>query len=299
MKRSMLLIISICAVALLVPGASWAHGRAPVPLREGGELPAGDAPAPTPQVQLGGAITVLQDGDVHPYPTAAAPPIGTVRPGDVVRVTEYVGEWARIAVEERALGGPVIPLADGWVETTVLDAPAPSSPAVPSAAPPTPVPPLPAGSTTPGDVLGPTASIPPQPTAPATTAGGTVTDAAVPLVRVRALPAERSSATPSQPVIPIPITVPICYDRNANKFCDIDEGVAGLTVYVTDSGGQILGQTLTDATGVAQFTIRAPASAQLAISVPYFGASQSVPATNPRTQPIRIAALTALPALVP
>ncbi len=126
-----------------------------------------------------------------------------------------------------------------------------------------------------------------------------MTGAAVPTVRVVALPAERSSTTPSQPVIPIPITVPICYDRNANKFCDIDEGVAGLTVYVTDSGGHILGQTLTDATGVAQFTIRAPASAQLAISVPYFGASQSVPATNPRTQPIRIAALTALPALVP
>jgi hypothetical protein len=118
-------------------------------------------------------------------------------------------------------------------------------------------------------------------------------------VRVVALPAERRTTTPSQPTIPIPITVPICYDRNANTFCDIDEGVAGLTVYVTDSGGKILGQTLTDATGVAQFTIRAPATAQLAISVPYFGASQSVPATNPRTQPIRIAALTALPALVP
>jgi len=295
----MLLIIIICAVALLIPAASWAHGRAPVPLGEGGELPDGDAPSPTPQVQLDGAMTVLQDGEVHPYPTADAPPIGTVRPGDVVRVTEYVGEWARIAVEERAFGGPVVPLADGWVEGTVLDAPAPSLPAIPSAAPTTPVPPLPAASTTPGDVLVPNASIPPQAPTQAPGTSGTVGGDPVPVVRVRALPAERSRTTPSQPVIPIPITVPICYDRNANKFCDVDEGVAGLTVYVTDSGGQILGQTLTDATGVAQFTIRAPATAQLAISVPYFGASQSVPATNPRTQPIRIAALTALPALVP
>jgi hypothetical protein len=250
-------------------------------------------------VHLNGGITVLQEGEVHPYPTADAPPIGTVRPGDVVRVTEYVGDWARIAVEERALGGPVIPLADGWVETTVLDAPAPSLPAVPSAEPTTPVPPFPSGGTTPSDVFAPHASIPPQAPTQAPGSSGTVVGDAVPPVRVVALPAERSSATPSQPVIPIPITVPICYDRNANTFCDIDEGVAGLTVYVTDSGGQILGQTLTDATGVAQFTIRAPATAQLAISVPYFGASQSVPATNPRTQPIRIAALTALPALVP
>ncbi len=139
MKRSMVLIMVILGVALLVPAASWAHGRAPVPLGEGGELPDGDAPAPTPQVQLDGIITVLQDGDVHPYPTADAPPIGTVRSGDVVRVTEYVGDWARIAVEERALGGPVVPVADGWVETTVLDAPAPSVPALPSAAPTTPV----------------------------------------------------------------------------------------------------------------------------------------------------------------
>ncbi len=147
MKRSMLLIISICAVALLIPAASWAHGRAPVPLGEGGELPAGDAPSPTPQVQIGGAITVLQDGTVHQYPTTNAPPIGTVRSGDVVRVTEYVDDWARIAVEERALGGPVIPLNDGWVETTVLDAPAPSSPALPSAAPGTPASPGAAGGT--------------------------------------------------------------------------------------------------------------------------------------------------------
>jgi hypothetical protein len=298
MKRSILLIMVILGVALLVPAASWAHGRAPVPLGEGGELPDGDAPSPTPTTVTFGSITVLQDGDVYPYPTTDAPPMGAVRSGDVVRVTEYVGEWARIAVEQRAFGGPVIPLADGWVESTVLDAPAPSSPAVPSAAPGTlPSPSVPAGGTLSG-VPVPNAPAS-QPTAPATTAGGTVTDAAVPTVRVRALPAERSSATPSQPVIPIPITVPICYDRNANKFCDIDEGVAGLTVYVTDSGGQILGQTLTDATGVAQFTIRAPATAQLAISVPYFGASQSVPATNPRTQPIRIAALNVVPALVP
>jgi hypothetical protein len=298
MKRSMLLIIIICTVALLIPAASWAHGRAPVPLGEGKGVPDGDGPTPTPQVQLDGVITVLQGGDVHPYPTADAPPIGTVRPGDVVRVSEYVGAWARIAVEERALGGPVIPLTDGWVDGTVLDAPAPSVPALPSAAPTTPGSPLTAAGGTSNTVPVPNAPAP-QPTAVTPAAGGTVTDAAVPLVRVRALPAERRSTTPSQPVIPIPITVPICYDRNANKFCDIDEGVAGLTVYVTDSGGQILGQTLTDATGVAQFTIRAPATAQLAISVPYFGASQSVPATNPRTQPIRIAALTALPALVP
>lgn len=313
MKRSVLLIMVICAVALRAPGAGWAHGRPPVPVGEGTELPSGDGPTATPPVA---SMTVLHDSAVYPSPTTDAPPIGTVRRGDVVRVKEQVGDWARIAGTQRALGGPVMPLADGWVAGTILDA-GPTPPAGPSAAPvmtltpgttatpaATPISAWPAaGSTPPAGTVPPTAPVvdapapPPAPIQPPV--GGTSTNATGPTVRVVALPAARSSTTPSQPLIPVQLRIPIYYDRNGNKFPDIDEGVAGLTVYVTDSGGQILGQTLTDATGVAQVTIRAPATAQLNMSVPYLGASQSVPATNPRTQPIRVPALAAFPALVP
>jgi hypothetical protein len=293
MKHSILLILSLCVgVLLLVPAATRAEG--------GG--PSGDAPSPTPGSENSSSVTVLQDGDVHQYPTTDAPMIGTVRSGDVVRVNEYIGAWARIAVEERALGGPVIPLADGWIDAILLDGASTPTPGTTPAPDGTPVPAWPTYERTPTPGTGPSDGSAPDAPAPTqiVTPSAAPTGSAEPTVRVSALPSDIGNIMPAQPMLPVSFSVPICYDRNANKFCDIDgEGVAGLSVYTTDSGGQLLGRALTDASGIAQFTIRAPATATLSVSVPYLGSNQSFPASNPRPVPVRLDARALLPALLP
>ena len=38
----------------------------------------------------------------------------------------------------------------------------------------------------------------------------------------------------------MPLTLPICYDRNANQFCDVPEGIAGVTVAAEARGRNAL-----------------------------------------------------------
>jgi hypothetical protein len=97
----------------------------------------------------------------------------------------------------------------------------------------------------------------------------------------------------------VPLTLPICYDRNANQFCDVPEGIAGVTVFVTDAAGTVLGQALSDDRGVAQLTVRAPSTAALNVSLPYFAAAQSTTAQRPRLSPVIIAPAVTLPTLLP
>lgn len=146
----------------------------------------------------------------------------------------------------------------------------------------------------PGDVSAPAAPLP----APTPIANGTVE--VVPGATVEELPANAGVGAAPRALVAAPLALRVCYDRNLNKACDVDEGIGGLTVYVTDQqSGQLLGQALTDTSGQAQTVVRAASDAQLVVSVPYFGASQTVSANAPRLQPVIVNAIAPVPALLP
>jgi hypothetical protein len=133
----------------------------------------------------------------------------------------------------------------------------------------------------------------PEPTgtaSPAPIAGVTITEL---------LPASEPQAA-QQPQIAVPLALRACYDRNRNDSCDVDEGIGGLTVYVSDDGrGTLLGQALTDSSGIAQITVRVHEDGQLSVSVPYFAATQTTPARSPRLEPVIVTTIAPLPALLP
>jgi hypothetical protein len=119
-------------------------------------------------------------------------------------------------------------------------------------------------------------------------------------VAVLELPSANEPQAEQHPQIAVSLGLRACYDRNANDACDVDEGIGGLTVYVSDDGrGTLLGQALTDNSGSAQLTIRADEDAQLSISVPYFAAVQTVAARSPRLEPVIVTTRAPLPALLP
>jgi hypothetical protein len=100
--------------------------------------------------------------------------------------------------------------------------------------------------------------------------------------------------------IAIPVAVLACYDRNLNQSCDVDEGIAGLTVYVSNSAsGELLGQGITNQSGRAQLTVRAAETASINISVPSFAASQTISARSAQIRPIVVKTVAAIPALIP
>lgn len=102
------------------------------------------------------------------------------------------------------------------------------------------------------------------------------------------------------PQILVPIGVLACYDRNQNQVCDVDEGIAGVAVYVARSdNGELVGQGITDQNGRAQMSVRVVETASLVISVPMFAASQTVNARSPQTRPIVIKTIAAIPGLIP
>ncbi len=124
-----------------------------------------------------------------------------------------------------------------------------------------------------------------------------------------ALPTATTTPTPSPttvggPVVDVPLALRVCYDLHANKSCDVDEGIRGVLVYATDpQTGQILGDTATDATGLALLVWRVGAdvqrSATVTLSVPYFQQVRSVRASDPRVAPVIITTLAPIPAWLP
>jgi len=132
-------------------------------------------------------------------------------------------------------------------------------------------------------------------------AAAPVLDATViPGVTVVELPPDAPAQGSTEAQRAAPLALQTCYDRNTNQFCDVDEGIAGLTVYVTDQGtGQLVGQALTDSRGLAQLTVRVNAQAELGVSVPYFAASQTTAASAPRLKPVMITTVAPVPALLP
>ncbi len=124
-----------------------------------------------------------------------------------------------------------------------------------------------------------------------------------------ALPTAAATPTPSPttvggPLVDVPLALRVCYDLHANKSCDVDEGIRGVLVYATDpETGQILGDTATDATGLARLVWRVGADAQrsatVTLSVPYFQEVRSVRASDPRAAPVIIRTLAPIPAWLP
>ncbi|HEU4328492.1 MAG TPA: hypothetical protein VFS21_35470 [Roseiflexaceae bacterium] len=162
-----------------------------------------------------------------------------------------------------------------------------STPAIATQAPP---PTTPAATATPAPTSAPLAQVvAPTLTAPAALAG----------VQVVELP---PAVTPALEAAPTPqattLTVRASYDRNQNKTGDVDEGIAGLTVVVSNAGGQLLGQALTDATGAAELTVRALPGERLTVAIPSFAVAQAV-AAGAQPQPVVISRVAPLPALLP
>ncbi len=154
--------------------------------------------------------------------------------------------------------------------------------------------------------LTPTAAATPtmSPTAP------TAAPTSIPPTPVIASPTPAAAVAPDTAVgTPVSTSVPTsttvvqwraAYDANQNRTADLDEGIGGLAVYVTDDLGQLLGQGVTDARGVVQIPIAlADPQAQLNVAIPFFSVAETVPAGNPRPQPVLIPGPAQLPAVLP
>jgi len=120
-------------------------------------------------------------------------------------------------------------------------------------------------------------------------------------IQIEEIPIAHAAQPTAQPTILVPLSVVVCYDGvHANKSCDIDEGVAGVTVYVTDEqSGTILAQAVTDPSGRAAMSVRVRDTAMLIVSMPSFDATQRVSARMPQVKPIMVSTVTPLPALLP
>ncbi|HEU4327413.1 MAG TPA: hypothetical protein VFS21_30020 [Roseiflexaceae bacterium] len=111
------------------------------------------------------------------------------------------------------------------------------------------------------------------------------------------------TAAPTSTSVPTLTTVVqwrAAYDANQNRTADLDEGIGGLAVYVTDDLGQLLGQGVTDARGAVQIPLAlADPQSQLTVAIPFFSVAETVPAGNPRPQPVLIPGPAQLPAVLP
>ena len=120
-------------------------------------------------------------------------------------------------------------------------------------------------------------------------------------IQIEEIAIAQAAQPTAQPTILVPLSVVVCYDGvHANKSCDIDEGVAGVTVYVTDEqSGTVLAQAVTDPSGRAAMSVRVRDTAMLIVSMPSFDATQRVSARTPQVKPIMVSTVTPLPALLP
>jgi len=267
-----------------------------------GEGSGGGEPTPTPTPEL--RTTVQATGEAYLYPTGSAPQVGRVNPGDMVRVVEQLDEWYRIEVVERTLGGPVIPLTDGWVAEDVFGGPLDG---VPPAGRPTPTAtavtvatssPSAAPTAAPTDV--PFGVEPPLAATPPRSPGS---DGSTPATGIpRSAGASNGTQSVSRQPVPIarPIIVQQCADTNDNDACDVNEGIAGVTAYVLDARtGEVLGQSISNERGIAQVYITALSDADLVVNVPYLSENQPFAVTNGEIDPIKVDDEVALPGFLP
>ncbi len=119
-------------------------------------------------------------------------------------------------------------------------------------------------------------------------------------VQIESITTTQSPQPTAIPQIVVPITALACYDRNLNQACDVDEGISGVTVYVSDAAsGAVVGQGLTDQQGAAAMTVRVADTADLLMTMPAFAASQRLNVRSLRTVPVLIKTTAAIPAMLP
>jgi len=300
MKTRFLFFFVVVVSLLVVP----VHAA---PLGEG----TGGGGEATPMPSAATTTDVQAAGEAHLYPTASAPKVGRVEPGDTVRVVEQLDRWYRIEVVERALGAPVVPLADGWVAEDVFGQPLDG---VPPATRPTAIPtatatatpsssPSAAPTATPTDVPFGVAPTPPS------TAGsnvGTATGSASGTTATMGIPRSAGTINGTQSVSrqPVPIARSIivqqCIEANDNDACDVNEGIGGVTAYVLDARtGEVLGQSISNERGITHVYITALSDADLVVNVPYLSENQPFGVTNGEIDPIKVDDEVALPGLLP
>ena len=313
MKHLFLLIIVLLGlVATSVHAAPTVEGT-------GG----GGEPTPTPSAEQAITTEVQASGEAHLYPTANAPQVGRVEPGDTVRVVEQLDDWYRIEVVERALGGPVIPLADGWVGEDVFGEPLDG---VPPASRPTAVPtatatatpnsgPSAAPSAAPTAVpfgVEPTPTVtPPLVPTPPIVAGsdvGTIpgsaggsgggTDTTIPGSAGGSASAPISTRQPV--LVSRPIIIYQCLDTNADRACNVNEGIAGVTAYALNARtGEVLGQSVSNERGITQIYVNVLSDQELVIDVPFLDHNEAVRPTDTDAITILNDDVAAIPGLLP
>lgn len=310
--RYLVTIFAIIGLVAVIAGVL----AVPVQAAAASEGSGGGEPTPTPSADQTITTEVQASGEAHLYPTASAPQVGRVNPGDTVRVVEQLDDWYRIAVVERALGGPVMPLADGWVAEDVFGEPLDG---VPPASRPTPTPTATATPSSAPSLEGSPPSVPPATanTVPGDVANGQAPeptqiplDYAVPPVPVQdALPGRGQSTgtggmapVASRAAVPVArvIIVQQCNDTNKNRQCDVGEGIAGVVGYVLNARtGQVVGQAVSNTRGITQIPITTLSSEQLVLNVPFLDEYQSLTGTDGRTQPIIVDNSVGLSGLLP
>lgn len=294
-----LILVAICTLLMI----SVELGVVPVqaaPVRTS----SGDG-EPTPTPLRGTPTTITRTTPAYQFPNMAAPKVGQLLAGAPVVVNARVGEWFQIADKT----------TPGWVPGDVLAAPLPSVPSdgpsssslpnttpsvtpsnTPRAAPsdaPSNVPssvPSGGGGSAPAspapEHIGVLPGAAPVPTsanigtnAPVSTSVNRGTDAPIPGSAGGTVPVSSSTGQ----VVPVakPIIIEQCIDPNANRGCDVNEGIAGVTDYVLDKRtGQVLGQSVSNERGIAQVYITTTSDAQLVVNVPFLNERLERPATS-------------------
>jgi hypothetical protein len=281
-------LIMLWAILLALPAQA-------APLGEGG----GGEATPTPSAE---AITVEVQvaGEAHVYPTANAPNVGRVDPGDTVRVIEQLDDWYRIEVTERAMGRPVMPLANGWVREDVFGAPLDGVPPAsrPTATPTATATPSTSPSATPLASPAPErmGSVPGAGTTPPGSAGGT--DTAIP---GSAGGTDTAPVSTRQPIlVSRPIIIYQCIDANADRACNVNEGIAGVTAYVLNARtGEVLGQSVSNERGITQIYVSVLSDQELVVDVPFLGHNEAIRPTDTDAITMLNADVAAVPGLLP
>lgn len=256
---------------------------------------------PQPCDRAAQALTVRTTAAaIHTAPQLTALTTTTVAFGEVLVVhgqqdDEEVGCWYQIQTLTNSLPAPAW-IAGSTIAVSVRADASSSTPPSPSVRPawsaaPTPAPP----STYAPPAYVPPASASTPPYAPYTPSN----PYGVPLAPTPS-PTPRTAGSGADDAVLVPRTVRshVCLDANANTFCDVHEGVAGVPVYVLGPGGQVFAQTRTDGDGVISVVVEAPQRTQLTINVPYLSAYERVSNAG-ESAPILVPIGAAIPGLLP
>jgi hypothetical protein len=228
----------------------------------------------------------------------------TVSFGEVLVVSaqqadEDVGCWYQVQTLTNSLPAPA------WIAGSTIAVSVrahASASASPSASPHPTVSAAPTPATAPAyapPAYGPTAPYAPPAYAPPAYTYNPNNPYGVPLApTLSPTPSTANSVDEDQLLVPRTVRSQVCLDANANTYCDVNEGVAGVPIYIVGAGGQVFAQTRTDGDGIISVVIRAPQRAQLTINVPYLSAYERVSNTG-ESAPILVPIGAAIPGLLP